>query len=125
MKSIEVHNVENLNIELSINSVVGLTNPKTMKVKGRIREEDVVILVGCGATHNFIAEKLVKWMGLPLNETPNYGLILGSGTTTKGKGVCGDVEVWLGEWKVIDSFLLLEVEGVDMILGMQWLHSLG
>ncbi|TYK06599.1 Ty3/gypsy retrotransposon protein [Cucumis melo var. makuwa] len=64
MKSIEVHNVENLNIELSINSVVGLTNPKTMKVKGRIREEDVVILVGCGATHNFIAEKLVKWMGV-------------------------------------------------------------
>ncbi|KAA0034820.1 ty3-gypsy retrotransposon protein [Cucumis melo var. makuwa] len=52
MKQVEVQNVENLNIELSINS-----------------------------------------------ETSNYGVILGSGTAVK-------------------------VGGVDMILGMQWLHSL-
>lgn len=35
VKAIEIENVENLNIELSINSVVGLTNPRTMKVKGK------------------------------------------------------------------------------------------
>lgn len=39
--------------------------------------------------------------------------------------MCGDVEVWLGEWKITDSFLPLELGGVDVILGMQWLHSLG
>lgn len=48
MKLIEVQNVENLNIELSINSVVGLTNPRTMKVKEKIGEEEIVILVDCG-----------------------------------------------------------------------------
>ncbi|KAA0060520.1 snRNA-activating protein complex subunit 4 [Cucumis melo var. makuwa] len=93
MKQAEVQNVENLNIELSINSVVGLTNPGTMKVKGRIGEEEVVILIDCGATHNFIAEKLITKLGLTLQETPNYGVILGSGTAVKGKGVCRDVEV--------------------------------
>ncbi|TYK28637.1 ty3-gypsy retroelement transposase [Cucumis melo var. makuwa] len=31
----------------------------------------------------------------------------------------------VGEWKVTDSFLPLELGGVDVILGMQWLHSLG
>ncbi|TYK25904.1 Ty3/gypsy retrotransposon protein [Cucumis melo var. makuwa] len=92
--------------------------------KGRIGEEEVVILIDCGATHNFIAEKLVTKLGLALHETPNYGVILGSGTTVKGKGVCSDVEVWVGEWKVNDSFLPLELGGVDMIIGMQWLYSL-
>ena len=36
----------------------------------------------------------------------------------KGKGICGRVEVLLGEWKIIDSFLPLELGGVDVILGM-------
>ncbi|TYK23171.1 Ty3/gypsy retrotransposon protein [Cucumis melo var. makuwa] len=125
MKLSEIQNVENLNIELSINSVVGLTNPGTMKVKGKIGEEEVVILIHCGATHNFIAEKLVDKLKQPMRETPNYGVILGSGTTIKGRGVCGDVELWLGDCKVTDSFLPLELGGVDAIMGMQWLHSLG
>ncbi|KAL4027583.1 hypothetical protein IC575_010753 [Cucumis melo] len=125
MKPLELQGVENLNIELSINSVVGLTNPGTMKVKGKLGEEEVVVLIDCGATHNFIAEKLVEKLQLPMKETPNYGVILGSDTAIKGKGVCGEVELWLGECKVTDSFLPLELGGVDAILGMQWLHSLG
>lgn len=83
LKSIEIENVENLNIELSINSVVRLTNPGTMKVKGKIQNGDVVF-IDCGATHNFISEKWVNALGLPIKETSNYGVILGSGMTIKG-----------------------------------------
>ena len=112
---IEVEVVENLNIELSINSVVGLTNSGTMKVK----DEDVGVLTSCGATHNFISEKLVTNLNLPLKATTNYGVILGSGAAINGKGICGKVEVLLDDWKVVDSFLPLELGGVDVILGMQ------
>ncbi|TYK02033.1 gypsy/ty3 element polyprotein [Cucumis melo var. makuwa] len=121
---IEVGVVENLNIELSINSVVGLTNPETMKVKGKLKDEDVVVLIDCGATYNFISEKLVTNLNLPLKATTNYGVILGSGEAIKGKEICGKVEVLLDNRKVVDSFLPLELGGVDVILGMRWLHSL-
>ena len=46
------------------------------------------------------------------------------GTAVKGKGICEAVELMLGEWKVVDEFLPLELGGVDAILGMQWLYSL-
>ena len=62
-----VKNVENLNIELSLNSVVGLTSPGTMKVRGKLNGVDVVVLIDCGATHNFIADKLVNSPNLLIN----------------------------------------------------------
>ncbi|KAL2533541.1 Ty3-gypsy retrotransposon protein [Abeliophyllum distichum] len=52
-------------VELSLNSVVGLTAPQTMKVKGSILQQKVVVLLDCGATHNFILAKLVEKLGLP------------------------------------------------------------
>ena len=121
----EIGTVENLNIELSINYVVGLTNPVTMKVKGKIKGTEVVVLIDCGATHNFIAENLVTSLSLPLKETSNNGVILGSGAAVKGKGIYGQVEDKIGEWTVVDNFLPLELGGVEVILGMQWLHLLG
>ncbi|KAA0047644.1 Ty3/gypsy retrotransposon protein [Cucumis melo var. makuwa] len=111
--------------ELSLNSVVGLNDPGTMKIKGKIQEREVIILIDCGATHNFISEKLVESLQLPVKETGHYGVILGSGTAVQGKGICENVEIQLSNWKVKEEFLPLELGGVDVVLGMQWLHSLG
>ena len=40
-------------IELSMNSVVGLTTPQTMKLRGDIERQPMVVLIDEGATHNF------------------------------------------------------------------------
>ena len=41
--------------ELSLNSLVGLSTPKTMKIRGMIGQREVIALIDCGATHNFIS----------------------------------------------------------------------
>ena len=105
-------------VELSINSMVGLNDPETMN-------EEVVILIDCRATHNFVSDKLVKKLQLPIKETSHYGVILGSGTAIQGKGICEALEVQLKDWTVKEDFLPLELGGLDIILGMQWLGSLG
>ena len=51
-KELNCVEVANAIIELSINSVVGLTNPGTMKVRGKIGDREVIILIDCGVTHN-------------------------------------------------------------------------
>ncbi|KAA0048729.1 ty3-gypsy retrotransposon protein [Cucumis melo var. makuwa] len=84
-------------VELSINSVVALSNP----------------------------EKLLDALRLATKDISHYGVILGSGTAIKGKGVCEAVELSFNEWKIVANFLPLELGGVDVILGMQWLYSLG
>lgn len=42
-------------VKLSLNSVVGLSMPETMKLKGTVGSSDVVVLIECGTTHNFIS----------------------------------------------------------------------
>ncbi|KAA0033393.1 peroxidase 64 [Cucumis melo var. makuwa] len=96
----------------------------TLEVRGKLLNKEIIVMIDCEATHNFISEKLVKTLRLSTKETAHYGVILGSGTI-QGKGVCEAVEIQLADWKVTEDFLPLELGGVDVILGMQWLHSLG
>ncbi|KAL4019455.1 hypothetical protein IC575_018203 [Cucumis melo] len=96
-----------------------------MKVRGKLLGEEVIVLIDCGATHNFVSEKLVKKLILPVKETSHYGVILGSGAAVQGKGICEKLEVQLNGWRIVEDFLPLELGGVDVILGMQWLYSLG
>ncbi|KAL2469553.1 Ty3-gypsy retrotransposon protein [Abeliophyllum distichum] len=72
-------------VELSLNSVVGLTPPRTMKVKGKIAAQEVVILIDCGASHNFISTELVQKLGLPRTATNGYGVIMGTRIGSAGR----------------------------------------
>ncbi|GKA78600.1 putative mitochondrial protein [Tanacetum coccineum] len=51
-------------VEVSLNSVMGFTTPRTMKIQGKLGDRDVVVLIDCGATHNFLSVELVNDLGL-------------------------------------------------------------
>ncbi|KAL2466824.1 Eukaryotic aspartyl protease family protein [Abeliophyllum distichum] len=104
-------------VELSLNSVVGLTPPRTMKVRGRILSQDIVILIDCGASHNFISSKLVQILGLLRIATTGYGVIMGTGLAVQGAGVCKGVAVEIQRVKIKEDFLSLELGSSDVILG--------
>lgn len=70
---------------------MGLSKPKTLKLRGVVEGEEVVVLIDCGATHNFILMDLVEKVKLPISETSNDGVILGNGNLMKGKGMCKGV----------------------------------
>ena len=42
-------------VELSMNTMVGHTSPKTIKLKGKVREKEVAVFINLRATHNFIS----------------------------------------------------------------------
>ncbi|KAJ9540003.1 hypothetical protein OSB04_026509 [Centaurea solstitialis] len=112
-------------VEIHLNSVVGLTNPKTMKMEGVINEQRVVILIDSGATHNFISTEIVEKKGIKVEKTSEYMITLGLGEKVRGMGLCKHVEVNVQGLEVIDDFLPIQLGNSDVILGMQWLETLG
>ena len=117
---------EELTTEVSLNSVVGLSNPKTMKIRGTIDGAEVIVMIDPGATHNFVALSVVQRLGLTVEDSGGFGVSLGNGETIKGRGICRGVNLALeGKLMLCEDFLPLELGTSDVILGVQWLETLG
>ena len=65
--------------ELSLNSIVGISPPKTMKLRGRVMDQEVAVLIDCRASHNFISADLVTRLGIPCVDSHNFGVLIGIG----------------------------------------------
>ena len=50
---------------------------------------------------------------------------MGTGLSVPGRGVCKRVVLSLPEMEVVEDFLPLELGSSNVILGMQWLETLG
>ncbi|XP_063935341.1 transposon Tf2-1 polyprotein isoform X1 [Daucus carota subsp. sativus] len=112
--------------EVSLNSVIGLSNPQTMKLKGVIGDYEVIVLIDPGATHNFVSLEVVRAAGLKVDKAGSFAVSLGNGDAVKGEGMCRNVPLKLeGGVEIISDFLPLGLGSSDVILGVQWLQTLG
>ena len=112
-------------VELSLNSMVGLTTSRTMKIKGTIGSNEAIILVDYGVTHDFLFLDLVQRLALPLTTTTSYGVVMGIGISMKGKSICKGVCISMQGLIVVEDFVPLKLGSTDVILGMPWLGTLG
>ncbi|KZV13849.1 hypothetical protein F511_44950 [Dorcoceras hygrometricum] len=112
-------------LELPLFSISGVSQPQTLKLRGRIMRQEVVIMVDSGASHNFVSRPLVEKLGLTIDETVRFGVCLGDGGKVRCQGVCRNLNVELGMYTVEITGHLFELGGVDVILGVDWLRTLG
>ncbi|XP_021773532.1 uncharacterized protein LOC110737482 [Chenopodium quinoa] len=111
---------------MSLCSVIGIHNPKTMKLRGVVKGQEVVVMIDPGATHNFLAISVVEQAAIPISQGGEFAVSLGNGDTIRGRGVCKGVKVELrGGITVIEDFFPLTLGSAEVILGVQWLEKLG
>jgi hypothetical protein len=51
-------------LEISLNAITGTPSPKTMRIVGFLRFNQVIILIDSGSTHNFVDTKLAATLGI-------------------------------------------------------------
>ncbi|KAF5462657.1 hypothetical protein F2P56_018645 [Juglans regia] len=111
--------------EISLHALIGSVNPRTMRVKGRVGNQKVVILIDSGSTHNFIDPSVIKKAKVPVNSDRIIKVRVANGETVMSEGSCASLRVRIqGNVFVTEAFVLVLV-GCDMVLGVQWLHELG
>ncbi|GAU48361.1 hypothetical protein TSUD_282420 [Trifolium subterraneum] len=116
--------------ELNIMSLLQLgqlsaSKPQSIQLKGAIGGVPVAILVDSGATHNFIDKRLVQKMNWAVDDSTSMCIKLGDGSRAHSIGVCPDLKIDVDGVQLAIQAHLFELGGVDIVLGVDWLRTLG
>lgn len=71
--------------KICLNSMFGRANPKTIKLRGYLFEEEVVVMIDPRATHNLVSLNLVKISATP---SEKFGVALGTRVFVQRRGKC-------------------------------------
>jgi hypothetical protein len=86
-----------------------------------IHYQPAIILFDSGATHSFISSKFGTKLGLELNPVRGSYLIATPGGRVASSQICRNVPIQSGSNLVKTDLLLLDLEGMDVLLGMDWM----
>ncbi|XP_035551117.1 uncharacterized protein LOC118349692 [Juglans regia] len=121
-KELVLKGVEEL--EVSIHAISGCINSNAMKLLGTIGSFSVEILVDSGSTHNFLDPLVVEATKLRVMEDGALQVKVADGTSIVSQGKCEEMIKVQGT-KFLVPFHVLTLGGCDIVLGVQWLKTLG
>ena len=120
-----VQSNQNEEAEITLYALTGTPTPGTMRVKGRVNGDRLVILIDTGSTHNFVDVSLISGLQLRVDVTKVLEVKVANGVIVKTQGFCSEVPVIVQGVEFCINFHFLELGGYDAILGTQWLSTLG
>ncbi|KAH7572255.1 hypothetical protein JRO89_XS04G0228500 [Xanthoceras sorbifolium] len=111
--------------EISVHAIAGLRAPKTMQVGGSMQSKSVTVLIDSGNTHNFISESAARRVGLQPKTEGKMEVMVASGEKLNCPDKCSNVQLKLQRIPIVAEFFILPLEGYDIVMGTQWLQTLG
>ncbi|KAB5511770.1 hypothetical protein DKX38_028798 [Salix brachista] len=112
--------------EISLHAIMGENaGGKTMKIHAIIGEHHLLILIDSGSTHSFLGTQWVKTLGLHCEQRAGLQVMVANGNTIRSPGQCLNVPVTMGNQLIKIDFYVLQLTGIDAVLGVNWLQTLG
>ncbi|XP_021992021.1 uncharacterized protein LOC110888826 [Helianthus annuus] len=112
-------------LALSVAAYFGLSSPRTLRLIGFIENQQVTILVDSGSTHNILQPCIASLLRLPTTPIKPFSVMVGNGEHLQCNGFLPQVPVTLNKHVFHTPCYVLPIEGADLVLGMEWLASLG
>ncbi|XP_048429391.1 uncharacterized protein LOC125472242 [Pyrus x bretschneideri] len=119
---------EGQHVEITACAVYGISAPQhiqTMKVTGLIKNCPVIVLLDSGSSHNFISLSVAKKLGWSVDANKSFEVMIANGGTISSKGCCSQVKLQIQQYEYTSDFYVLQLGGCDVVLGAQWLRTLG
>ncbi|KAD6453740.1 hypothetical protein E3N88_08446 [Mikania micrantha] len=102
-----------------------LSGHQTLQLDGILLGIPICLLVDSGATHNFISQRLVSALALPSTAIEGIKIRLGDGHVVVVTTQCQQLCIQVGPCTFVMNALIFDTGSLDLILGMEWLQSLG
>jgi hypothetical protein len=112
---------------ISLAAIAGMQprSGNTLRLIVTIGGKNWVALLDSGSTHNFLAHHVVEATDAQLCPRPGTHATVANGDRINIMGVCRELAVTIeGNTFIMDCYAI-PLEGFDIILGVQWLSTLG
>ena len=96
-----------------------------MRVTGLIKGRRLHILIDGGSTHNFVGRKFAKRMECCKAPAAAFQVMVANGERLQCEEVYQAVPVEIQGFQFRTNMYPLDLQGSDLLLGMQWLQGLG
>ena len=73
---------------ISLHALLGLEDSQTMRIKGTIKQLQVILLIDSGSTYNFIDQSLVKRLRCHLHSVLGASVIVANGDKLIAQDLC-------------------------------------
>ncbi|GJW13110.1 retrotransposable element Tf2 [Tanacetum coccineum] len=114
-----------VNPQISLNAITGVYNYQTMRVMGYVKKSELHILVDSGSTHNFLNTKMARQLACNTKHTCPLQVSISGGRNLVSTTMCIDFTWSLQGESFTAPVMILPLGGCDMVLGIQWLSTLG
>ncbi|XP_071913952.1 uncharacterized protein [Coffea arabica] len=113
--------------QISTSAMCSLLVPnfRTMRIHGQIERKTFSILIDCGSSHNFLHPNMVRKFGLRTVQVAPVKVVVADGNSLTTTTLCPGFQ-WRMQGQAFEGdILVLPVGGCEVVLGMQWLTTLG
>jgi hypothetical protein len=110
---------------ISCNALARISTPQTLKIKGYTKKKKVIVLIDSSSTHNLVHYKLAKDLNFFIYPMQKFQVMIADGGTIDFSGKCNNINLTMGEYVMNSPMIAIPMGGVDVVLRIQWLQSLG
>jgi hypothetical protein len=118
-------NMEEGNPEISLHAIIGSNHPNTMRLIGWIGNHKIIVLVDSGSTHNFLDSSMGRKLKVSISKEQRIRVKVANGEEVVSEGKCMQLKVQLQNFFFTSEAYMIILAGCDMVLGIQWLLTLG
>jgi hypothetical protein len=112
-------------MEVSLHAITGVAAGNTMQLAVQAGNHTIAALVDSGSTHCFIAPDTAQRLGWVPQPRPGMMVGVANGDRISCVGFCPGSLVCIGQEEFRIDFYIVSLAGYEMVLGCQWLHTLG
>jgi hypothetical protein len=102
-----------------------INSPQTLNIQGYIKTKKVTLLIDSGSTHNFDSFKLAKDLNCFVYLAPEFQVTIAVGGTIHFSGKFHSIKFNMGEYFMDNPMIAIQMGGVDVVLEIQWLKTMG
>lgn len=111
--------------QISINAIFGISYYNTMRVKGVHKKRSLFILIDSGSTHNFLNSQVAAKLGCCMLAAGNAKVQVADGNKLDVRAKVKKFKWNFQGTNFIADFMVIPLNGCDVVLGVQWLQTLG